>query len=132
MTPLIKLGFSLGLLTSAEALGWFFLGRHYFKISAAGELHSLSFAILFFSSLVNILIVRTPARFYQQPIGRILFFSILGDLVLSIVILTVGLPGFAALPLLVTGATLSYFLLCGLLLNDWIKTRVVNTIVLNK
>lgn len=132
MTPLIKLGFSIGLLTSAEALGWFFLGRHYFKISAAGEIHSLSFAILFFSSIVNLLIVRTPARFYRQPIGKILLFSIFGDVILSIVMLAVGMPGFASLPLIVTVATLFYFLLCGLVLNDWIKAKIVAMTVLNK
>jgi len=132
MKPMITLGFSLGLLTSAEALGWFFFGRHYFKISTAGQIHSLSFAILFFSSIVNLLIVRTPARFYRQPIGKILLSSILGDMILSFVMLAVGVPGFASLPLVVTVGTLFYFLLCGLVLNDWIKTRIVAATVLNK
>jgi len=125
MRPLMKLGFSLGLLTSAEALGWFFLARYYFRISAIDEIHSLSFAILFFSSIINILIVRTPGRFYRQSIGKILLFSIVGDVILTILILTVGLPGVAVLPLPVTGATLIYILVCGLLFNDWIKTRFV-------
>lgn len=125
MRPLLKLGFSLGLLASAETMGWFFLAGNYFKISSAGEIHTLSFAILFFFSIVNILVVRTSDRFYKQSIGKILLLAILGDTLLAIVILTCGLPGLSALPPIVTGATLTYSLLCGLLLNDWVKTRII-------
>jgi H+-transporting ATPase len=119
--PLMKLGFLLGLLNCVEAFGWFFIGIHYFQLSDIDQIHSFSFAILFFTSIINILVVRTKYRFYQQPIGKTLLFPMIADIVLAISFLTLGIPGLAALPPIVSGFTLMYLLLCGLLLNDWIK-----------
>jgi len=122
--PLIKLGFVLGLLNCAEAFGWFFIGKQYFPITGTNEMHSFGFAILFFTGIINILIVRTPFRFYRQPIGKTLLFAVIADVLFAIIILTAGIPGFTALPPIVTAATLIYFLLCGAFINDWIKTKV--------
>ena len=124
MKPLMKLGFLMGLLNTAEGLCWLFLCRHYFHISTIDEIHSLSFAILFYSGLINILVIRIPARFYKQPIGKILLFSIIGDALFVLILLTVGLPGFAPLPPIAIGATLLYLLPCGLLVNDWLKLKI--------
>lgn len=124
MKPLMKLGFLLGLLNTAEGLCWLFLCRHYFHISTIDEIHSLSFAILFFSGIINILVIRTPARFYQQPVGKILLFSIIGDALFVLTLIAVGLPGFAPLPPNAIGATLIYLLVCGLLVNDWLKFKI--------
>ncbi|MDR3715245.1 MAG: plasma-membrane proton-efflux P-type ATPase [Puia sp.] len=121
--PLVKLGFILGLLNCAEAFGWFFIGRRCFPLAGIDEMHSFGFAILFFTGIINILVVRTPLRFYRQPIGKILLFAIIADAVFAIAILTLGIPGFAALPPLVTASTLLYFTLCGFLVNDWMKTK---------
>jgi H+-transporting ATPase len=122
--PLVKLGVFLGLLNYAEAIGWFFIGKQFFHISDISEIHSFGFAILFLTSIINIPVVRTKYRFYQQPIGKILLFSIIGDTVFAIIILSVGLPGFTALPPTVTAGTLIYFLLCGFLVNDWLKIKM--------
>ncbi len=122
--PLVKLGLVLGLLNCTEAFGWYFIGRRFLPIAGIEEMHTLGFAILFFSGITNILVVRTPLRFYRQPIGKVLLFAIVADVVFAIVILVVGLPGFAALPVTVIGATLGYFLICGFVVNDWIKTKV--------
>jgi H+-transporting ATPase len=122
--PLMKLGFLLGLLNCLEAFGWFFFARHYFRISGIDEIHSVSFAILFFTSITNIPVVRTQSRFYQQSIGKILLFSIIADVVFAIIILTLGVPGFTALPPMLTASTLIYCLLCGFLINDWIKIKI--------
>jgi len=122
--PLVKMGFVLGLLNCAEAFAWFFAGKRYFHLSGIEEMHSFGFAILFFTGIINILVVRTPRRFYQQPIGKVLLFAVIADVLFSIIILTIGIPGFTALPILITAATLLYFLIFGLLVNDWIKVQV--------
>lgn len=119
--PLIRLGVMLGILNCAEAFGWLFIGKRYLHISGAGEINSFGFAILFFASIINILVVRTRARFYREPVGKILLFTMIADVVLVVFILTLGVPGFAALPVAVTIGTLIYFLVCGLLVNDWLK-----------
>ena len=121
--PLLELGFLLGFLNCAEAFLWFFIGKKYFQISEVNEIHSFSFAILFFTSIINIPVIRTRGRFFSQPIGKTLFFTILGDILIAIVFLTSGMPGFTALPPLLTITTLTFFLLSGLLINDWIKTK---------
>jgi H+-transporting ATPase len=122
--PLVTLGFILGGLSCAEAFAWFFVGKKYFGIFAINELHSFGFAILFFTGIINILIVRTPFRFFRQPLGKFLLFSLLVDVLFVLLVLTFGLPGFSAVPTVVTAVTLVYFLVCGLLVNDWIKVKV--------
>ena len=122
--PLVKLGFILGLLNSVEALIWLFEGKAYFRIAEPGLLHSFGFAILFFVGIFNIVIVRTQNRFYRQPIGKILLFALIADIVLALFVLTLGVPGFTRLPIIVTGSTLLYFIFCSFLLNDWVKVRM--------
>jgi len=122
--PLVKLGFVLGLLNSAEAFTWFFLGRRYFPVTGIDKIHSFGFAILFFTSIINILVVRTPLRFFHQPIGKVLLFAVIADVLCVFLALTVGIHGLATLPPLVTAGTLMYFMVFGLLVNDWIKVRV--------
>jgi len=122
--PLVKLGFVLGLVNSAEAFAWFFLGRRYFPVTGIDKIHSFGFAILFFTGIINILVVRTPLRFYQQPIGKVLLFAVIADALFAIFILTFGIPGFTPLPILITSGSLAYFGTCGFLVNDWIKVRV--------
>jgi H+-transporting ATPase len=95
--PLVELGFALGLLNCAEAFTWFVVGKRYFPISGIEEMHSFGFAILFFTGIINILVVRTPLRFYQQPISKVLLFAVIADALFSIIILTLGIPGFTAL-----------------------------------
>jgi H+-transporting ATPase len=122
--PLVKIGFILGGLNCVEALVWLFIVKKYIGISGPDELHSFGFAILFFAGILNIVIVRTDTRFYKQPIGKALLFALIVDAIIAIAVLTAGVPGFAALPVAVTGSSLLYFLFCSLLINDWIKVKV--------
>jgi len=122
--PLIKKGFVIGGLNILEALVWLFIGRKYFLKPGVNELHSFGFAILFFSGIFNILIIRTPVRFYRQPIGNALLYTIIADVVFSFLMLVMGVPGFQPLSFFITGSSLLYFLFCGLVINDWVKTKV--------
>ena len=122
--PLVKHGFILGMLLIAEALLWLIIGKKYFELSDINQLHSFGFASLFFASIFNIFVVRTPTRFHKQPIGKNLLIAIIADIVFACIILSIGLPGFTTLPLIVTGSSLLYFALCSLIINDWVKVRV--------
>jgi H+-transporting ATPase len=122
--PLVKRGFFLGLFLIAEALVWLIFGKKYFELTDINQLHSFGFAILFFASIFNIFVVRTPARFYSQAIGKNLLWVIIGDVLLTCIILSIGLPGFTPLPIIVTGSSLLYFALCSLIINDWVKLKV--------
>jgi H+-transporting ATPase len=122
--PLVKDGFLLGSFLVAEALVWLFIGKKYFDLTDIDQLHSFGFATLFFASIFNIFVVRTPTRFYKQPIGKNLLLAIIVDIILACLILSLGLPGFITLPVLVTGSSLLYFAFCSLIINDWIKVIV--------
>jgi len=122
--PLVKQGFLLGLFLIAEALVWLFIGKKYFELTDIDQLHSFGFAILFFAGIFNIFVVRTPTRFYKQPIGKNLLLAIIADVILVCIILSLGLPGFTTLPIVVTGSSLLYFAICSLIINDWVKVRV--------
>ena len=122
--PLVKKGFILGLLLIIEALGWLFIGKKYFNLIDIDQLHSFGFASLFFASIFNIFVVRTPTRFYKQAIGKNLLWAIIADIVFACIILSVGLPGLNNLPLIVTGSSLLYFAFSSLIINDWIKVKV--------
>lgn len=122
--PLVKRGFFLGLLLIAEALVWLIFGKKHFELTDINQLHSFGFAILFFASIFNIFVVRTPTRFYSQAIGKNLLWVIIGDVLLTCIILSIGLPGFTPLPIIVTGSSLLYFAFCSLIINDWVKLKV--------
>ena len=121
--PLVKDGFLLGLFLVAEALVWLFFGKKYFDLTNIDQLHSFGFATLFFASIFNIFVVRTPTRFYKQPISKNLLLAIIADIILACLILSLGLPGFNTLPFLVTGSSLMYFAFCSLIINDWVKLK---------
>ena len=122
--PLVKKGFLLGLLLIAEALIWLFVGKKYFNLIDIDQLHSYGFASLFFASILNIFVIRTPTRFYNQKIGRNLLWAIIADIVFAFIILSIGLPGLSPLPLIVTASSLLYFAVSSLIINDWIKVSV--------
>jgi H+-transporting ATPase len=122
--PLVKNGFLLGLLLLAEALAWLFICKKYFGLNDPDRLHSFGFATLFFASIFNIFVVRTPTRFYQQAIGKNILLAIIADVILACIILSLGFPGFTKLPIILTGCSLLYFAFCSFIINDWVKVRV--------
>jgi H+-transporting ATPase len=122
--PLVKKGFLLGLFMIAEALAWLFIGKRYFTLSDLNQLHSFGFASLFFASIFNIFVVRTPTRFYKHAIGKNILWAIIVDIVLACIILSLGMPGFTTLPIVITVSSLLYFAFCSLIINDWVKVKV--------
>lgn len=124
VAPLVKKGFALGSLNIIEAFVWLIAGRNYFGISGIEQLHTFGFAILFFTSIVNIFILRTPGRFYKQPVGKILLGAIIGDVAAAFILITAGIPGFHSLPIVLTAGSFLYFLLCGFVINDWVKVKI--------
>jgi len=122
--PLAKTGCILGLLNTIEAFAWLFIGNRYLGIKGVRELHSFGFVILFFTGIFNIIIIRTPQRFYKQHIGNILLFAVIADVAVVVLLITIGAAGFTKLSIINTGFTLTYFLLCSFLINDWIKTKL--------
>jgi H+-transporting ATPase len=122
--PLIKRGFLLGILIIVEAMIWLLVVKEYFQLTDTYQLQSFGFAVLFFASVFNLIIIRTDGHFYNQTIGSILLSVLIADILLVILMLTIGLIGFASLPITITLCTLFYFAVCSFVVNDWVKIKV--------
>lgn len=119
--PLVKKGIFLGVLLFAECIAWFFFAKSYFNLADAGSYHSLGFACLFFSGIISILIIRTNQQFYREPVSKLLLIVIVADVAVVCALLYFGFTGFSSLPPLAIAATLAFFILANLLLNDRLK-----------
>lgn len=121
--PLLKRGFLIGGVNILEAFIWLFVGKKYLGISD-GQLHSFGFAILFFTGIFNITIIRANGRFYKRKIGKVLLYTITVDILFAVLLLTIGITNFTPLPIKLTAITLLYFMFCSFVINDWIKTFI--------
>ncbi|HVB03280.1 MAG TPA: plasma-membrane proton-efflux P-type ATPase [Chitinophagaceae bacterium] len=119
--PLVKNGFLLGVLMVLESLLWLRVAKTIFPITGSQTMHSFGFAILFFASIFNIIIVRTKDHFYSQAPAKIVVWAIGADVLLVCLILTTGIPGISSLPVAMTGGTLLYFAFCSFVINDQVK-----------
>ncbi|HMX82925.1 MAG TPA: plasma-membrane proton-efflux P-type ATPase [Saprospiraceae bacterium] len=115
---LVEKGILLGFLLFLGCTAGFFGIKNLFDIQNEAMLHSLGFACLFFSAVMAIPVIRTDDTFYKAPISRLLLSVILADLLLVMLLLTFGFPGFAKLPLEVSAITLVYFGVMMALVND--------------
>jgi hypothetical protein len=103
---------------------WLFAVKDYFKLTDINQLQSFGFAVLFFASVFNLIIKRTDGHFYKQTIGGILLWVLIADILLVVMLLSMGLIGFTSLPIIITISTLFYFAFCSFIINDWIKVKV--------
>lgn len=122
--PMIRKGFLLGVLLIIEAMIWLFTVRKFFQVTDINQLQSFGFAVLFFASVFNLIIVRTDGYFYKQKIGNILLWVLVADILLVLVLLTIGLFGFISLPIILIISTLFYFAFCSFIVNDWVKVKI--------
>ncbi len=122
--PMIKKGFVLGILLIVEAMMWLFAAKEFFRLTDINQLQSFGFAVLFFASVFNLIIIRTDGYFYKQQIGNVLLWVLVADILLVLFLLTIGLIGFTSIPIIVTISTLFYFAFCSFVINDLVKVKV--------
>lgn len=119
--PLVIKGILLGLLLFLECVVWFFLAERQFGINDIGSAHSLGFCTLFFATILIIPLVRTDGPFYRAPISKTLLAVILTDILLVLVLTSLGFKGFAALGFLPVLCTLGFFVAVNFIINDAVK-----------
>lgn len=122
--PMIKKGFLLGILLILEAMIWLFAAKGFFHLTDINQLQTFGFAVLFFASVFNLIIIRTDGSFYKQSIGGTLLWVLITDILLVILMLTIGLMGFTSLSILITISTMIFFAFCSFIINDWLKVKV--------
>ncbi len=123
INALVKIGAAIGLFMTIESFGLLYIGFKYFHLNTdSNALNTFSFEILLFLALFSIFVVRSKKHFWSFPRpGKLLFFLILGDLILGLIFSTYGLLGFKAIPIDETLIVLGYTSWFSLGLNDYMK-----------
>ncbi len=123
---LIKIAGIIGIATVLESLGLLYFGIHYLGLSQQlSKLHTFSFDILLLSGIFAILIARERDAFWKSKPSRTLLVSIIADVAICVVISIVGMSGFDAIPVEDIFIVLGYCFLFSLIVNDFIKTRLI-------
>ncbi len=123
ISGLVSIGIILGVLAVIESLGLFYIADHYFHITAqAGQLHSFGFALLFFSNVCTVFLIRERGHLWESTPSKPLLWAMIIDSIVVFLMLTFGwivspLP-VSLLWVLIGGLVLSTFL------NDYVKVAV--------
>ena len=122
VTGLVKVGVLLGVFTVIELFGLFFLGLRYLGLSnETGSLQTFTFAALFYLGMFTVLIVRERGLFWDSAPSRTLMATMMADMMLVAVLVTVGIPGMTPIPLTSLALVFSYVLALSLVVNDRVK-----------
>jgi H+-transporting ATPase len=126
ISGLVRSSLVLGALVVLESLGMLYLGLGQFGLaSGTGALQTFSFAILFYLGLFTVFVVRERGRFWMSAPSRPLLAISIADLFIVTVLVTVGIPGIAPIPLADTLAIAVLAALFSFGINDYIKFRLL-------
>ncbi len=129
ITGLVKVAMFLGVLTVIESLGLLYAGTHFFGLSKdLGALHTFTFAILFYSGMFTIFVVRERGHFWNSRPSGMLSFSIFADMAAVALLVTIGMPGLKAIPIAETLSVVAYSFIFSLLINDSLKYAILKRI----
>ncbi len=125
--PLVKVSLALGLVMVAEAFALLYLGDRLFGVmSSDATLHTFSFEILFFFAMFSVFLVRERGHFWDSAPSAIFLGAVIADMAIAVAIASVGALGISPLPPAVTAFVIAYSFLIVLVLNDFIKIRIVD------
>ena len=123
ISGLVGIGLVLGVLVVLESLGILCLAEHYFQITRdSAELHSFGFALLFFSNVCTVFLIRERGHLWESAPSRPLLWAMAAD---SVVVFLLLAFGWIVAPLprnllwLLLGA-----LVASTLFNDYVKVAV--------
>lgn len=123
ISGLVSIGIILGVLVVLESLGLFYLADRYFHITAqAGQLHSFGFALLFFSNVCTVFLIRERGHLWESSPSKPLLWAMILDSIVVFLMLAFGwivspLP-VSLLWLIIGGLVVSTFV------NDYVKVAV--------
>lgn len=126
VTALVKVAVALGIVILIEHFGLLYIGLKYFELQfSIPELNTFVFEMLFFSGAFTIFMVRERGHFWNSVPSRTLLLTIILDMILVVVISTVGIPGLAPLSLYYTLGIVAYYFILMLLVNDPMKYLLI-------
>jgi len=120
---LMAVGTVLGLLVAAESLAIFYVGILPLDLADnIQETYTYTFDILFFFGISNIFSVRQRSWFWHSTPSIPLGASMVGDIIVVIIISTVGIPTFMTpIPIQDTAVIIVWCFGCSLIVNEIIK-----------
>jgi len=122
----VKASLVLGFLMIAESFFLLYIAIHFFQISLNDPaLYTLTFEILFFSAMFLIFNVRERSHFWFSRPSKTVFAAMIISVVAATILVTVGIPNFEPIPLTQTLFVLSSSAVFSLIINDSIKSLLV-------
>lgn len=117
----------LGAAMVLEALALLFWGWNRFGLSTDDPtLYTFSFLTLLYFAVFSIVSVRERRRFWASRPNSALITALLADVIIGTVFAFAGLPSLAPLPWNQIGCILFYAAVSCLVVNDFLKTRMLN------
>jgi H+-transporting ATPase len=121
-----KIGIVIGLIMTIEAFGLLYIGLNFLHLGADDKaLNTFCFELLLFFALLSIFVVREKKHFWHSAPSRTLFFLLLADMILGVILSTFGLLGLKAIPFTQTIIVIAYTLIFSLVINDFIKVALL-------
>jgi H+-transporting ATPase len=126
ITGAVKAATILGVFIILESLSLLYLVLNYFNVPTDNPaIYTFTLEILFYSAMLMILNVRERRHFWNSTPSRTLLLAMAFSLIVGTVIVTVGIPGIAAVPLPQTLLIFSLSAVFALVLNDFVKSVLV-------
>jgi H+-transporting ATPase len=126
ITGTVKSSLVLGFLVIAESFGLFCIAVNFFNVSLNDPaLYTFTFEVLFFSAMFLIFNVRERHRFWFSRPSKTLIVAILISIVAGTVLVSVGIPGLKPVPLTQTLFVILSSATFSLIINDFVKSILV-------
>lgn len=123
ISGLVWIGIILGVLAVAESIGLLYLANHYYHIvGSPAALHSFGFALLFFSNVCTVFLIRERGHLWESAPSKPLLWAMGLDSVVVFLMLAYGWI-VTALPVSLLWLLIG-FLVVSTLINDYVKVGV--------
>lgn len=89
-----------------------------------GTIQTLVFAYLLYSNIFNLLNVREMKNFWESMPSKVMLLSMILDIIISFIIVTVGIPGLRPVPIRYTAIVFGLALFFNLIVNNFVKLAI--------
>ncbi|MGG6460092.1 MAG: HAD-IC family P-type ATPase, partial [Candidatus Eiseniibacteriota bacterium] len=114
----------------ADRLVLLYLGMNYLGLSTSvPKLQTFVLCILMISQACNMLVSRERRHFWDSRPSKMFLSAIVGNIAVTAVIATIGIPGISSIPLIDVLLVLTYSLSFPLLINDFVKVKLIKIFV---
>lgn len=127
----VKVAIGVGIMTVLESLLLLYIGMNYLGLSnSLPQLQTFTLCILMFSQACNMLVSRERTHFWSSAPSKLFLFAIVGNVIVTAIIAAVGIPGIISpIPLIDVALVLAYALSFPLVVNDFVKVRLIKSFV---